>query len=133
MNDPEAVEVLHAFEKLPAKAPNHGFWKLEFALLHKFTEVATWYVLHQNEEVLLRLKEVHQLNHILMLTDLEDLKFPMMLGHFCGVHVLLIDGLDCNLLPCDFMRCQSDDTVSARTKLALHFVVIFQASDPSYT
>lgn len=66
-----------------------------------------------------------------MLADLQDLKFLLMLGHFCGAHLLLIDGLDSNLHTGDAVRCQTDDTEGALTKLAMHFEVVFQAFDPS--
>lgn len=100
------------------------FWQRKFAFSDVVEQIFTRQVLQDDEVVLVVLKQIDQLNYILMLTHFKNFYFSSLLVNFDWFHISFRDHLYCNLGPISLVSRKFNHTKLTLAQVIFDFVKV---------
>jgi hypothetical protein len=97
MHDAKTVQIPNSLEHLENDDLRALLRQLVASLGNVVKEIFPLHVLEHDVVMVARLKQVQQLNDILMLAHFEHFDLSSLLVHLNRLHIALGDGLDCSL------------------------------------
>ena len=98
MNDAKRMEVSYTLNHLKDNLLHSILRQLEFPFSDVVEQVFAWQVLENYKVIFVVLKQVDQLDYVLVLAHLQNLDFAPLLVNFYRLHVSLSNHFDCNLI-----------------------------------
>ncbi len=100
------------------------FWQREFAFGDVVKQVFAWQVLENDKVVFVILKQVYQLNYVLVLAHLENLYFSPLLIYLNRFHISFCDHFDRNLGSVALVCREFNNTELSLAQVFLNFVKV---------
>ena len=103
---------------------NTFFWQRKFAFGDVVEQILAWQKFEYDEIVFVVLKQINQLDYVLMLTNLENLYFTSLLINLNRFHICFSDHFDCNLIPVTLVSREFNHTKLAFAQVFFDFIKI---------
>ena len=98
MNYTKRMEVSYTLNHLKDNLLHSFLRQLEFPFGDVVKQVLAWQILKNYKVIFVVLKQVDQLDYVLVLAHLQNLDFAPLLVNFYRLHISLRNNFDCNLI-----------------------------------
>jgi hypothetical protein len=132
VDDTQRVQIPYSLYHLEDNVFNTFLWQRKFAFGDVVEQILAWQKFEYDEIVFVVLKQINQLDYVLMLTHLENFYFTSLLINLNRFHICFSDHFDCNLVPVTLVSRELNHTKLAFAQVFFDFIKVVHVGKANY-